>query len=99
MIGGEWIRELKLEQLPSPYPGIAEAIGLENTLKLAILVQGTGVYFPKLDSALAEIRNQRIRAEFDGYNQKTLAIKYGITERWVYEIVGREEDESQVRFF
>ena len=73
MIGGEWIRELKLEQ--------------------------PGVYFPKLDSALAEIRNQRIRAEFDGYNQKTLAIKYGITERWVYEIVGREEDESQVRFF
>lgn len=95
----EWLRELSLEQLPEPYQSIARDIGIEHTLKLADLYQGTGLYFPKLDGLLRDIRDQRIREDFDGGNYKELARKYDLTERWVYEIVSQISDTNQLSLF
>lgn len=100
MITGDWIKDIKIEILPDAYQRIARVIGIENTIRMAEVVQGVGFYFPKLDTVLAEIRNKRIREEFNGSNHKKLAIKYGVTERWVYDILaGNNIDESQCSLF
>ena len=94
-----WINDITLEQLPQPYETIAREIGVANTLKLASMYQGTGFYFPRLDGVLSEMRNKRIREEFNGSNHKELARKYELTERWIYEIVTQNVDENQISFF
>jgi Mor family transcriptional regulator len=95
-----WTKEITPELLPEPYQTLAREIGLSHTLKLADLYQGTGFYLPRLDRTLARIRNQNIRDEFNGENHKELAIKYGVTEQWVYKILGdKGVDEDQVSFF
>lgn len=95
----EWINDLKPEELPEPYSTIATNIGAENTIKIAKLYQGTGIYFPKLESILNKIRDKNIRKEFDGANYKELAIKYGLTEKWIREIINKDVDENQVNMF
>lgn len=85
---GTWIKYLDPEVLPEPYRKLSKMIGLENTLLLAQEFQGTNLYLPKLDSTLKAARDKRIREEFDGQNIKALALKYGLTESWVRQILG-----------
>lgn len=101
MVIDDWVKkEVTAEQLQEPYKTIAEEIGIENTVKLAGMYQGTPVYFPKFDNVISDIRNKKIRTEYNnGATYKELALKYGITERWVYEIVGNKIDENQMSFF
>lgn len=93
------MRELTPEQLAEPYRKIADSIGVENTIQLAAMFQGTPIYFPKFDGSIYELRNKRIRDEFNGSNHKELALKYDLTERWVYAIVSQEIDENQLSLF
>ena len=98
--------EIKQGDLPEPYDAIAAEIGVENTLKIAKLFSGCQVYFPTYDTVERPLRNRKIRSEFNGYNFKFLAKKYGITERTVREIVGEElrikqnePNKEQISFF
>lgn len=95
----EWIDKLNPKELPEPYGTIATNVGAENAIKIAKLYQGTGVYFPKLESILNKIRDKNIRREFDGGNYKELALKYGLTERWIREIINGNVDENQISLF
>lgn len=78
---------------------IAEQIGIENLLKLAKLVGGAALYLPKADTLLRPVRDQCIKEEFNGYNYQLLAIKYGVTERWVRMICGEGNLEGQQTLF
>lgn len=100
MVVDDWMKELTPEQLQEPYRQIADTIGVENTVKLAFLYQGTPLYFPKFDNVVGDMRNKRIREEYaSGAGYRELAIKYGLTERWVYTIIKGAPDENQVKFF
>ena len=46
---------------------------------------------PKLDSLLRNIRDRRIRQEYDGTNTRTLALKYDVSESWVKRIASIDE--------
>lgn len=94
-----WVNDLKPEELPEPYATIMTNIGIDNTLKIIDLYQGTGVYFPKAESILNKIRDRNIRREFRGGNYKELALKYGLTERWIREIVHANMLENQITLF
>lgn len=94
-----WMEELPVDRFPEPYQSIAQEIGVENAVKIARMYAGMGLYFPKLDDVLIELRNAKIRAEFDGGNYKALARKYDLTERWIYQILGSEENKDQVSLF
>jgi len=94
-----WLEELKPEELPEPYASIVIKLGIEHTLLLANLYQGTGVYFPKIDKLLAKIRDKKIKREFNGGNYKQLAIKYKLTEQWIREIVDNDHMVDQVSMF
>jgi Mor family transcriptional regulator len=87
----EWYEEINPDELPEPYKDMAKVIGMKHTIDLAKMYQGTGFYLPKLDSVLNRIRDKKIKSEFNGGNYKELAIRYGLTERWVRQIVDTSE--------
>ena len=77
----EWVDELVPAMLSDEmHREIATEIGMSNFLKLSQLVGGG-------DFILRPLRNQKIQEEFNGCNTKELARKYGVSQRWVYQIV------------
>ena len=100
MLDVKWVGEDEISRLPEVYQTLASDIGIKGARTFIARYQGTYLYLPKIDDLLAEIRNRKIREEFNGHNHKALAIKYGLTERWIYEIVSiPAENPDQVKFF
>lgn len=94
----EWVKEIRVDDLPEVYQTVAEAIGLDSAIKLSETLGGTSYYFPKLDKLMAAIRDKKIKEEFTGYNHKALATKYSLSEIWIRRIVNGG-DERQERLF
>jgi len=92
--------EIMIEDLPGDYREIANAIGVKNTLQLVPCIGGLQLYFPKMEAYLVARRDARIRREFTGNNYRELAIRYGLSERWIRAIVQQKpEDEKQTSLF
>ncbi len=73
---------------------IAEEIGTDNLLKLSVLVGGSTFYLPRKERILRPLRNIKIREEYNGYNTAELSRKYGVSQRWVQQIVSSDADSS-----
>lgn len=79
--------ELTLEMIPEgTYRSIAEAIGVNSFIIITEMLGGAVTYIPKKESILKPVRDKRILEEYDGYNSQELAIKYGVSERWVRQL-------------
>jgi Mor family transcriptional regulator len=77
-----------LEFLPGDLRRIAEVAGLEAALKIARAFRGTCIYVSGLDEIRKQIRDERIRQDYDaGRPVKMISIKYGLTERGVWKIL------------
>lgn len=94
-----WISEIDPEELPEPYKTLAYKIGINNTMTIAQMYQGVALYLPKLDGTISNLRDKKIRKEFNGYNYRELAIKYKLTERWIRQIVDRDTVDGQINLF
>lgn len=82
-----WTKDLTSSMLPDGIcKSIAEEIGADNLLKLAVLVGGSTFYMPQAEGILRPLRDQKIKEEYNGYNDAELARKYGVTPRHVREI-------------
>ena len=93
-------KELTIEMLQEGiYKDIAEVIGIENFYKLTQVVGGATIYLPKPESVIRPVRDNHIKAEFNGYNHPELAKKYGVTERWVRQLCGEGKLEGQIELF
>lgn len=80
--------ELQIEELRDEQKLIAETIGMEAYFKLTKMFGGTTVYIAKAEEILRRrSRDEQIREEFDGSNYAQLALKYGLTETWIRNIV------------
>lgn len=80
--------DIQLDDLPEEWRQIAELIGLDDTLRLIEARQGEPIHCPKLQSVQRAARNRAIRAEFKkGADYRDLARKFGLTVRWVREIL------------
>jgi Mor family transcriptional regulator len=54
--------------------------------------RGVNVYFPSLDKLMRNSRDRRIREDFDaGTTGHQLAMKYSLSERRIWEILGQAE--------
>lgn len=96
----EWARELKPEMIDNTLcREIADSIGVENLLKLSVIVGGTTSYIPKERDILRPVRDAHIKAEFNGYNHIELAKRYDVTERWVRALCGQGEIMGQIDIF
>lgn len=83
----ELLKELTLEDLQEQHRQYAEVIGLENLISLSKMYGGGSIYIPQTRELLKNRLYSCIFREFDGSNVKTLAVKYGVSESTVYNIV------------
>ncbi|SFI90646.1 Mor transcription activator family protein [Brevibacillus centrosporus] len=98
MIDG-WMKEVAVEDLPPSIQQIADVIGFRPALLLIKHYGGEMLYLPKPDSIYRSFRDKRIKQEFNGYNYKELAQKYGITVSWVREILADTPHPDQMNIF
>lgn len=84
---------LKLDDLGEEQRQIAETIGMDAYLSLTKVFGGTTIYVAKANEILRRNeRDRRIREEFNGYNYAQLALKYGLTEVWIRNIVSEKAE-------
>lgn len=89
--------EVQLENLDEEQKTLAELIGLEGFKNLVRAFNGTSIYVPKIESLEKAVRDERIREEFNGGNYRELALKYGLTETWIRNIVLDKAKEIKAR--
>lgn len=89
--------KIKGEYLSGVYSEIATLLGIDAALKLHANYKGQQVFFP-MELFSKDFIKSQIVAEYDGYNVKQLATKYGYTEKWVKKILKEhiDEDESKM---
>jgi len=99
----DWISEIademQIDDLPEDYQEIARLLGMELALKLARHLNGGNLYCRKIERLLCKKRDEKIRAEFTGFNHRELARCYGLTETWIREIVKRKPVHEQAEMF
>lgn len=95
------LEHVELEHLEGEQRQIAEAIGIEAYRRLVRKYAGTMMYVQTVDTVTRKVRDNMIREEYNGYNIRELATKYGISEQWVRAIVGPAAPplEGQVNLF
>lgn len=95
-----WVHNLTLDMIQGErYKTIAEAIGVENFIKLATIVGGETIYIPKADTFFRPVRDSLILKEFNGYNHVELARKYDLSERWIRNLCGDGFSKRQLSIF
>lgn len=83
--------DINVDELPEIYQTLAAIVGVEDMLKIAeVFGGGESVYFPAFAAIRRTVRNREIIAEFNGYNCKALAKKYGLTEMGIRAILKEE---------
>ena len=91
--------DIRLEDLADTQREIAELIGLDNYIKLSKRFGGiNNFYIHKYSEITREARNREIRKKYNGYNAKTLAAMYNLSEQMIYEICKYENNE-QLKLF
>ena len=86
------IDNIQIDDLDGDQRQLAETIGIEAYRDLVKQYAGMHIYVPEHESFRAAQRNVQIRAEFDGYNFRALARKYGLTESSIRRIVDDMRD-------
>ena len=82
---------VQMSDLDEEQQQVAELIGLDNYKRLVSVFGGLSIYIPKM------ARDEQIREEFDGYNFKELAGRYGLTEVRIRSIVSDKMREFRAR--
>ena len=88
---------VQMSDLDEEQQQVAELIGLDNYKRLVNVFGGLSIYIPKADAWERMARDEQIRAEFDGYNFKELAGRYGLTEVRIRSIVSDTMREVRAR--
>ena len=91
------LEKVQMENLDEEQKALAELIGLEAFKNLVRAVNGTSIYIPKIESLEKTVCDELIKEEFDGGNYKELALKYGLTETWIRNIVLDKAKEIKAR--
>lgn len=102
-IRAQLAKEVRLEDLKDAHPATLQAIqaiGVDAFVEMSHATGGISIYVPKFESVIAPARNRLILKEFDGGNYAALAIKYGISEVWVRQIINQQRiKDSHISLF
>lgn len=79
--------EINLDDLPHDLRKIAELIGIDALFRLSAALGGDSLHIPHPERLSVTVRNRDIRAAFNGRNYRELAIRHGLTVRWIRAIV------------
>ena len=86
------LNRLTIADFPDQYHDTIRLIGVKGFLAMMRTYGGTALYVPKADIVLRKVRDDKIKAEFNGHNYRKLAIKYGLTEITIRHILEGERD-------
>lgn len=92
-IRAQLAKEVRIEDLKDAHPATLQAIhaiGVDAFVEMSHAAGGISIYVPKFESVIACARNRLILKEFDGGNYAALAIRYGISEVWVRQIINQQ---------
>ena len=81
-----WMAENNPELLNAVYKEISEKLGMDTAMEIYRMFKGQQISFPMRFFNPARIQ-KCILQEYDGTNIKTLAIKYGYSEKTVRRII------------
>lgn len=102
---GEWVKELTIDDVPSAFRPIVEAIGIEAAANLANAYPGMSIYVPKPETLFERRRNELICRDVQVLGYRDTARKYGFTEQWIRQLTdhdaGRKNDvdDRQIAMF
>lgn len=95
----ELLKDTTIDDIPESCQPIVEIIGMERFFELSEYAQGDALYIPKPDSIVAPARNRKIKKEWNGYNIRELADKYGLTPNRIRSILKDEQVFGQLSMF
>lgn len=78
--------KIKGEYLNGAYSELAGLLGIDAVLKIHSKYRGTQMFFP-VELFSREFIVKQIVDEYNGYNIRELATKYGYTEKWIRKIL------------
>jgi len=79
-------KNIKDEYLNGAYSELATLLGIDAALKIHAKYRGTQMFFP-IELFSRDFIVSQIISEYNGYNVKDLATKYGYTEKWIRKIL------------
>lgn len=79
--------ELIYEKLNDEQKKVLDLIGEEAFKRLIVFINGDNLYVPSVASVSRAARNKSIKNDFNGYNFRELAKKYGLNPRSIRGIV------------
>ena len=88
------VRNIKCEYLNGAYSELANLLGIEAVLKIHSAYRGQQITFP-VQLFSKEFLKKQIVDEYNGYNIKQLATKYGYSEKWVRQILKEHIDKQK----
>lgn len=95
----DWMKEININDLDEKNKEIAEIIGIDNFIKLSDAYGGTRIYVNKLDEVTKNIRDRKIKQEYNRYNINKLAKKYNLADESIRRILKGEPVENQISVF
>lgn len=88
------VSNIKCEYLNGAYSELANLLGIEAVLKIHSAYRGQQITFP-VQLFSKEFLKKQIVGEYNGYNIKQLATKYGYSEKWVRQILKEHIDKQK----
>lgn len=86
--------EIDCRYLNGVYREIAEILGIESAMKIYSVYRGQQITFP-VKFFTPEFIALKVIGEYDGYNVKKLATKYGYSEKWIRKMIREHQNEKQ----
>jgi Mor family transcriptional regulator len=88
------VSNIKCEYLNGAYSELANLLDIEAVLKIHSAYRGQQITFP-VQLFSKEFLKKQIVDEYNGYNIKQLATKYGYSEKWVRQILKEHIDKQK----
>jgi Mor family transcriptional regulator len=91
-------KRVKIEDFPANFQPLAKRVGIKAAITMMKNSGGILQYIPKYDCVTAAARDRLIKEEYRDGNYQQLAIKYGLSEMWVRDIIDRDRRQKAREF-
>ena len=86
--------EIEPGYLNGVYKDMADILGIEAAMKIYSVYRGQQITFP-VNFLTTDFIALMVVNEYDGYNVKKLATKYGYSEKWIRKMIKERKNEKE----
>jgi len=92
----DWLKELSAEELDSVLSGdlalIYSECGIDTLIKICKSLMGISLYISA--RSIHDARAMYIKKHYNGENIKDLAIKLGVSQRYIYKVIKHDKNRN-----